>query len=86
MKAKIKVTFGTMFLGLAISAATSFSGENESIHSLLNTDLEVLAASECISTSGKNTGKCEAAVNGSGDVCVQSSWYERNNCVTHMNF
>lgn len=86
MKAKIKVILGTMFLGLGISAATLYSGENEALYSLLDTDVEVLALSECISTSGKNTGKCEAAVNGSGDVCVEASWIERKNCVTHMGF
>lgn len=35
---------------------------------------------QCLSSSEKNTGKCSKKVDGSGDVCVKSHWYEANDC------
>ncbi len=35
---------------------------------------------QCLSSSQKNTGKCSMKVDGSGDVCVKSHWYEHNDC------
>lgn len=44
--------------------------------------LETLNATEsqCLSSSEKNTGKCSKKVDGSGDACVESHWYEHNDC------
>lgn len=48
--------------------------------------IETLNATEsnCLSSSQKNTGKCAKKVDGTGDVCVESHWYEANNCYTQM--
>ena len=81
MKTKFKITLGAFFLGLAVLSATLFSVETEALYNVLNTEVEVLAATECISVSSGNEGKCEAMIDGSGDVCTRASWIERKNCI-----
>lgn len=57
--------------------------------SLIAKDVESLASDEstCLISSDKerNTGTCRRAADASGDVCVDSYWWEGNNCYGHTH-
>jgi len=69
---------------LAVAAAFNLNVQTGSVPlSVLTLDnVEALAGGEasCTSTSGTNTGKCKKRKDGTGDACVESAWYESNNC------
>ena len=85
MKTKLFCILGTTLASIAISVVALSNNSNETNYSLLRTNIDVLAASECLSSSDKNKGVCEAEVNGTGDVCVKSSWDQFNNCSETIN-
>lgn len=83
---KFKFFLSVICLSLTISVISLLGDEQMSNNGILQLDIEVLAASECISSSAGNEGRCEALVDGTGDVCVVASWYERKNCVKHVEY
>ena len=68
-------------LSIVVAATLTFDVNN----TFFDIDVEALTAAEtrCISSSEENTGRCERAVNGTGDVCVKTLLGWRNNCYTH---
>lgn len=85
MKAKTKITLGTMFLGTAFFAGVLLSSNNAVLYNLSDTNVEALAKFECITSSGRDTGKCEPLNNGMGDVCVVKEFLERPDCVNSFD-
>lgn len=68
---------------LAVSAGVLVNYHSTGL-SLIGSDIEALTMTECISASAGNDGKCEAAINGSGDVCVDGHWWQFKDCVSHQ--
>lgn len=60
--------------GATLLRANEVSSFSEGLETLNATE------SQCLSSSEKNTGKCSKKVDGSGDACVESHWYEHNDC------
>lgn len=85
MKTKLFCILGTVLASVAISVVSLSNNSHKTKYSLLSTNIDVLAASECRSSSDGNQGVCEAEVNGTGDVCVKSHWYQFNNCSETIN-
>lgn len=70
---------------VAVSAGIfAYNNSERAFKYLVSSDVEALTMTECISSSAGNNGKCEAALNGSGDVCVDRYWWEAKDCVSHM--
>ena len=70
---------------LAASSLLLYLGVNGSnAGGFLSEDVESLADTETVcyvsSDSSENRGICRKAVDGTGDVCVDSRWYESRNC------
>lgn len=79
------ILFSAVALSIAAVVAAAFAGR-VNVHELMPSDVEALAAGEstCLSSSSDNTGVCKQAADATGDYCVQSAWFEHNNCYTNV--
>ena len=82
---KKKILGGIAAVAIAAIAALNINvnlEENNKLSILALNDLEALAGGEsnCISTSGENTGTCKAKADGTGDVCVEPGFWDTKNC------
>ena len=48
-----------------------------------NAVIEALAATECLTSPGDNTGRCRESANGTGNLCIKASLLK--NCFDHVD-
>lgn len=80
MKKTLFIVAGTLILSVGVSTLSNMNTNSSLDIISSNVDALTDAESKCTTSSGKNKGHCEAMLDGSGDVCVEKSWYELANC------
>lgn len=81
----MKKTIFTMLILCSVITCLMLVSYTTNELSLYWGEVEALTTTEsrCLSSSGTNTGSCEATVNGTGDVCVTAGFWDTLNCYSH---
>lgn len=87
MRKKFILGAGAMMLSVSVTVLSVVSTNGS--YPIFTSDVEALTSAEtCISSSNQklNTGHCEAAVDGTGDYCMEKGVFEKANCMGNRVF
>lgn len=81
MKTKVAVS---IFISFAVVCAIVVlsSQRSQNYEPLTESDTDALTYTECLGDVGKNQGKCARNADGTGSSCVESHWWQTDDCVS----